>query len=58
VQLPLQLVHAFLLDIDALEALDPDPDPDPDPFDSELIEAPVLSSLPISDIVYHHYRTE
>jgi hypothetical protein len=51
-QLPLQLAHAFLLDIDALE----DPDPDPDPFDSELIQAPVLRSLPTSDTLDCHYR--
>jgi hypothetical protein len=44
-QLPLQLAHAFLQDIDALE--DPDPDPDPDP---ELIEALALSSLPVESI--------
>jgi hypothetical protein len=33
-QLSLQLVHAFLLDIDAVE--------DPDPFDSKSIEALVV----------------
>ena len=37
-QLPLQLAHAFLQDIDALE--DPDPDPDPDP---DLDLAPALT---------------
>jgi hypothetical protein len=43
-QLPLQLAHAFLQDIDALEDPDPDPDPNPDP-DPESIEALALSSI-------------
>jgi hypothetical protein len=51
----LQLVHAFLLDIDALEDPGPDPDPNLDLFDSELIEAPELSSLPASDILDCHF---
>jgi hypothetical protein len=54
-QLPLQLPHAFLLDIDALGDLDPDPHLDL--FDSESIEAPALCSLPTFDTVdYRYYR--
>jgi hypothetical protein len=60
-QLPLQLAHAFLQDIDALEDPDPDPDadadPDPDP-DPESIEALALSSLPTFDTLDHHYYQE
>jgi hypothetical protein len=47
-QLPLQLEHAFLLDIDVLE--DPYPNSHPDP-DLESIEALALSSLPTSGTV-------
>ena len=54
-QLPLQLAHAFLQDIDALEDPGPDPDPDPDP---ESIEALALSSLPTFDTLDHHYYQE
>jgi hypothetical protein len=58
-QLPLQLVHAFLLDIDALEDHpDSHPDPDLDPDlgpDLKSIKALALSSLPTSDTLDHHY---
>jgi hypothetical protein len=55
-QVPLQLEHAFLLDIDALEDPYHDSHPDPDLESIEALALSNLSSLPTSDTLNHHYH--